>query len=69
MMRKELTIKQKSFCDYYIECGNATEAAKRAGYSEKTAFRIGQENIHKPALSQYIHSRLNEYSLQAHLGR
>lgn len=60
MMRKELTIKQKAFCDYYIEFGNATEAAKRAGYSEKTAFRIGQENIHKPALSQYIHSRLDK---------
>ena len=59
-MRKELTIKQKAFCDYYIEFGNATEAAKRAGYSEKTAFRIGQENIHKPALSQYIHSRLDK---------
>lgn len=31
----KLTVKQKAFADYYIECGNATEAAKRAGYKEK----------------------------------
>lgn len=30
-MVEELTPKQKAFADYYIECGNATEAAKRAG--------------------------------------
>lgn len=28
----ELTEKQKRFADYYIESGNATEAAKKAGY-------------------------------------
>ena len=29
----KLTPKQKAFADYYIECGNASEAARRAGYS------------------------------------
>lgn len=24
--------RQKAFADYYVECGNATEAARRAGY-------------------------------------
>ncbi|MCC0650821.1 terminase small subunit, partial [Clostridioides sp. ZZV15-6598] len=33
----KLTEKQKRFCDYYIKTGNATEAAIKAGYSEKTA--------------------------------
>ena len=32
----KLTEKQKRFIDYYIETANATESAKRAGYSEKT---------------------------------
>ena len=32
-----LTPKQKAFADYYIELGNATEAAIKAGYNEKTA--------------------------------
>ena len=37
-----MTPKQQAFCDYYIASGNATEAAKKAGYSEKTAYSIGQ---------------------------
>lgn len=43
----ELTEKQKRFIDYYIETGNATESAKLAGYSEKTAKQIGNENLTK----------------------
>lgn len=53
-----LTEKQKKFADYYIKCGNATEAAKRAGYSEKTARQIGTENLSKPSVSAYINQRL-----------
>ena len=52
-----LTPKQKAVADYYIECGNATEAAKRAGYSKRTARVIGQENLLKPAISDYIAER------------
>ena len=52
-----LTPKQKAFADYYIECGNATEAAKRAGYSEKTARYIASENLTKPVISDYIAER------------
>ncbi len=53
----KLTPKQKAFADYYIECGNATEAAKRAGYSEKTARQIGTENLSKPSILEYIQDR------------
>lgn len=56
-MDKKLTPKQKAFADYYIETGNATEAAIRAGYSKKTARVIGQENLTKPAIKQYIDKR------------
>ena len=52
--------KQKAFCDYYIETANATEAARRAGYSEKTAKSIGSENLTKPNLKEYIELRLKE---------
>lgn len=54
----KMTEKQKAFCDYYIETGNATEAAIRAGYSKKTAKVIGSENLTKPYLKQYIDERL-----------
>ena len=53
-----LTPKQKAFADYYIECGNASEAARRAGYSQKTAEKIGSENLQKPEISAYIQERM-----------
>nr|DAF29474.1 MAG TPA: Terminase small subunit [Caudoviricetes sp.] len=52
-----LTPKQKAFADYYIECGNATEAAKRAGYKKKAAYATGSENLRKPQIIEYIEER------------
>ncbi len=54
----KLTEKQKRFIDYYIELGNATEAARKAGYSKKTAKQIGNENLTK--LDFFIKKRLKE---------
>lgn len=54
----KLTDKQKRFIDYYIETGNASEAARRAGYSEKIANRIGTENLSKPVIKEAITVRL-----------
>ena len=59
-MDRKLTPKQKAFADYYIELGNATEAARRAGYSNKTAAVIGTENLIKPNIKQYIDERLKK---------
>ncbi len=53
----KMTVKQKRFCDEYLICGNAAEAARRAGYSEKTAGAIGVENLTKPAILSYIQER------------
>ncbi len=60
----KLTEKQKRFADYYIETGNKTEAAVKAGYSKKTARVIGQENLLKPAVKNYIDEKLEEMSSQ-----
>ena len=57
-MDKKLTPKQKAFCDYYIELGNATEAAIKAGYNKKTARQIGSMNLTKVDIKQYIEERL-----------
>ncbi len=56
----KLTVRQKAFADYYLECGNASEAARKAGYSEKTAPGTGAENLKKPQIAQYIAERLAE---------
>lgn len=54
-----LTPKQKVFCEEYLIDLNATQAAIRAGYSEKTAKQIATENLSKPVLQEYI-SELQE---------
>lgn len=56
----KLTLKQKKFADEYIISGNATDAAKKAGYSKKTAFTIATENLKKPYIKQYIDQRIKE---------
>lgn len=57
-----MTPKQKKFCDEYIKSGNAKQSAIKAGYSPKTAYSIGNENLNKPELKAYIDERLKELS-------
>lgn len=57
---RDLTPKQKRFCDEYLIDMNTTQAAIRAGYSKKTAYAIGQENLKKPRIKEYIQKRLAE---------
>ena len=53
-----MTPKQKAFADHYLESGNASEAARKAGYSKKTAYSIGTENLQKPEICRYIKERM-----------
>ena len=55
-----MTPKQQKFCDEYIKTGNATQAAIFAGYSQKTAKQIGQQNLTKLDLKAYIDERLKQ---------
>jgi len=52
------TLKQRKFIKNYLETGNATQSAKDAGYSSKTAADIGKDNLLKPdiqiAIQKYI---------------
>ena len=57
-----LTDKQRKFCDEYLIDLNATQAAIRAGYSEKTAYRTGADNLRKPQIEEYIAKRQKELS-------
>lgn len=60
MNDKKLSAKQKRFCEEYLVDLNATQAAIRAGYSPKTAYSIGVENLKKPELKVYIDARLEQ---------
>ncbi|MGL4196533.1 MAG: terminase small subunit [Allorhizobium sp.] len=57
-----LTPKQQRFRDEYLIDLNATKAAIRAGYSERTAEKIGSENLYKPELKEAIDRALAERS-------
>lgn len=57
-----LTPKQRAFINEYLIDLNATQAAIRAGYSEKTAYAIGQENLKKLEIKEEIDKALQERS-------
>lgn len=55
-----MTPKQQKFVDEYLIDLNATQAAIRAGYSKKTAYSIGEENLRKPEIKQFLQERMKE---------
>ena len=55
-----MNARQKRFCDEYLIDCNAKQAAIRAGYSPKTAYSIGIENLNKPELKAYIDEQLEK---------
>ena len=50
----KLNARQKAFCEYYVASGNATDAAIKAGYSERTAKSIGQRLLTFVDIKKYI---------------
>lgn len=60
-----LTNKQRVFVAEYLRDFNATQAAIRAGYSARTAFSIGPENLKKPLVAQAIQKEISERAMKA----
>lgn len=54
-----LTSKQEDFCNNIAEGSNITNAAIKAGYSKKTAYSTGSENMKKPDIQARV-SELQE---------
>lgn len=63
LSEKKLTRKEEAFIRYYCETLNASEAARRAGYSPKTARQIGSENLSKPVIKARIDERLEALTM------
>lgn len=62
-----LTPKQQRFVEEYLIDLNATQAAIRAGYSEKTAKEIGSENLTKPNIAKAIEEAQNKRAEQTQI--
>lgn len=56
----KLTLKQRKFVAEYLKSGNATDAAIKAGYSQKTARFVGSENLTKHNIKRYISEKMKE---------
>lgn len=48
-----MNVRQQKFCDYYLQSGNATDAAIKAGYSGKTAYSIGQRLLKNVEIEKF----------------
>ena len=55
-----MTDKQNVFVQEYLQDCNVTQAAIRAGYSQKTAYSIGQRLLRNVEVSQAINSAMSE---------
>lgn len=52
--------RQKRFSEFYAASGNAAQAAREAGYSERTARSIGQHLLTKVDIQKYVHELQEE---------
>lgn len=61
-----MNARQKKFCEFYAECGNAAEAARKAGYSEQAARRQAARLLSNVDIQAYI-SELRDKSASARI--
>jgi hypothetical protein len=64
---RRLTPKQQRFVQEYLIDLNATQAAIRAGYSERTAASIGAENLIKPEIAQAVEAAQSKLAAKAEI--
>lgn len=67
MVKRKLTPKQARFVGEYLIDLNATAAARRAGYSVKTADRIGPELVGKTCISEAIAAAMNKREVRTEI--
>jgi len=65
--KPKLTPKQEMFCKEYIIDLNATQAAIRAGYSEKTANEQGARLLANVSISEKIRELINQRSARVEI--
>lgn len=65
MSDNKLTDKQQAFINEYLQCWNATEAAVKAGYSEKTAYSQGSRLLKNVEITEAIQQRLDAMQMTA----
>lgn len=60
-----ITKKRRIFINEYLKCWNATEAAKRAGYSPRSAHSTGSRLLKVDEVQQEINAKLEQAKVGA----
>ena len=55
-----MTLKERRFADFYIELGNAAEAARKAGYTAKSARDVGWRLLNKSEVKIYVNASIEQ---------
>jgi phage terminase small subunit len=63
--KKRLTSKERLFVEHYLVCWNASEAARKAGYSVKSAREIGYQNLTKLHIAEAVKERIAQIAMSA----
>lgn len=71
MKTSKLTIKQENFCNYYVECGNASEAYRRAynagKMTDKQVWEESSKLLNNPKVTQRVEELKSELSSMANV--
>lgn len=67
--KSNLTLKQETFCQKFVELMNGTKAALEAGYSPDSAYSIACENLKKPEIKERIAELRKEIEEQFYYSR
>lgn len=59
-----LTAREEKFVEEYLKCRNGAEAARRAGYSKRSARSIANENLTKPDILAEIEARTKDGAME-----
>jgi phage terminase small subunit len=60
-----LTGKQRQFVEHYLQCFNAAEAARRAGYSARTANQQGARLLTNVGIAAEIKARFDQLAMSS----
>ena len=61
---KQLKLKQRQFCEYYVHHGNAARAVREAGYSDKNASYQGTRLLRDTKVRAYVHELRQKYAME-----
>ena len=61
----KLTTKRIAFVEHYLSCWNATEAARRAGYSERWLHTNASKLLQDTRIQELIKERLTDVTMSA----